>query len=328
MTVLELRSNLVAQNPLALFALSGTVHYAERVAQRLEMALSPIEERPFEDGEHKVRPLVEVEGCDCFVLHALHGDERESVNDKLCRLLFLIATLKDHGAARVTAVLPYLCYARKDRRTQPHDPVTSRYVASLFDAVGTDRVLALEVHNDAAFENGFRCPTEHLTASELFADHFAPLAKEQEIVVVSPDAGGVKRAERFRRALEQRTARPIDSGFVEKYRAGGVVSGGTLVGAVAGKTVILLDDLIATGTTLLRAAHACRGGGAAHVHAAATHGVFPRAGTDFFARGDFDALTITDSIPLPVSMTGAKALSVIDTSALLAEAIARAHRGR
>ncbi len=320
----------MAHDSLALFSLTGTIDYAQRVTARLETPLSPVEERPFEDGEHKVRPLVTVEGDDCFVLHALHGDETQSVNDKLCRLLFLIATLKDHGAARVTAVLPYLCYARKDRRTQPYDPVTSRYVASLFDSVGTDRVIALDVHNDAAFENGFRCPTLHLTAAELFADHFAQIAKGGGITVVSPDAGGVKRAERFRRALKQRTGHEIDSGFVEKYRSGGVVSGGALVGAVTAKTVILLDDLISTGTTLLRAARACRDGGAAHVFAAATHGVFPRNGTDFFARGDIDGLAITNSVPLPAAMAtqSAKALAIIDTSALVAEAIAHAHRGR
>ena len=320
----------LAQDPLALFSLTGTIGYAGHVARRLEIPLSPVEERPFEDGEHKIRPLGPVDGSDCFVLHALHGDETQSVNDKLCRLLFLVATLKDHGADRVTIVLPYLCYARKDRRTQPYDPVTSRYVAALFDAVGTDRVLALEVHNEAAFENGFRCPTKHLSAADLFAEHFARMAKGWAIAVVSPDAGGVKRAESFRRALQQRTGAQVDSGFIEKYRSGGVVSGGTLVGSVTDKTVILLDDLISTGTTLLRAARACREAGAAHVYGAATHAVFPRSGTDFFTRGEFDGLVVTDSIPLPATMTGdaIKALTVLDTSGLMAEAIARSHRGR
>ncbi|HUK61302.1 MAG TPA: ribose-phosphate diphosphokinase [Stellaceae bacterium] len=318
------------QDSLALFSLAGTMDYAKRVAARLDTPLSPVEERPFEDGEHKVRPLIDVNGNDCYVLHALHGDERQSVNDKLCRLLFFLATLKDHGAARVTAVLPYLCYARKDRRTQPYDPVTSRYVASLFEAVGADRAMVLEVHNEAALENGFRIPTEHLSTADLFADHFATLARTNATVVVSPDAGGVKRAERFRQALQQRISREIDSGFVEKYRAGGIVSGGTLVGSVTGKTVILLDDLIATGTTLLRAARACRDGGAAHIYAAATHGVFPRDGTDFFTHGEFDGLVVTDSVLLPRTMADAPAhtLKVLDSSKLFAEAIAHAHRGR
>jgi len=320
----------MAQDPIALFSLTGTIDLARRVAARLETPLSPVEERAFEDGEHKIRPLVSVEGQDAFVLHALHGDAGQSVNDKLCRLLFFLATLRDHGATRVTAVLPYLCYARKDRRTQPHDPVTARYVAALFEAVGTDRVLAVEVHNEAAFENGFRCPTVHLTTADLFAAHFARMARNDPLVVVSPDAGGVKRAERFRRTLEQRTSAAIDSGFVEKYRSGGIVSGGSLVGAVAGKTVILLDDLISTGTTLLRAAGACRKAGAGHVYGAAAHAVFPSGGTDFFTHGDFDGLVVTDTVPLPASMAAepAQGITVLDTSVLLAEAIAQAHRGR
>jgi len=96
----------MAQDPIALFSLTGTIDLARRVAARLETPLSPVEERAFEDGEHKIRPLVSVEGQDAFVLHALHGDARQSVNDKLCRLLFFLATLRDHGATRVTAVLP------------------------------------------------------------------------------------------------------------------------------------------------------------------------------------------------------------------------------
>ena len=107
----------MATLPLALFALAGTDDYAKRIAMQLETPLSAIEERNFEDGEHKIRPLVSVEGADAYVIHALYGDKTQTVNDKLCRLLFFIGTLKDHGAARVTAVTPYLCYARKDRRT-------------------------------------------------------------------------------------------------------------------------------------------------------------------------------------------------------------------
>jgi len=311
-----------------LFALSGTTELAERVAGRLETPLAAIEERAFEDGEHKIRPLVSVEGRHVFVAHSLHGDATQSVNDKLCRLLFFIATLKDHGASRVTAVVPYLCYARKDRRTQPYDPVTSRYVASLFEAVGADRLLAVEVHNEAAFENAFRSPTEHISTAELFAEHFAGVVRG-DVVVVSPDAGGVKRAERFRQALQRRIARPVDSGFVEKYRSGGVVSGGALVGSVAGKTVILFDDLISTGTTLSRAAAACRAAKADHVYGAATHAVFPRSGTELLSRPEFDGVVVTDTVPLSDSARkdGAQGLVILDTSSLLADSIARQHTG-
>jgi len=319
----------MASHTLALFTLAGTTDYAKRVAAQLEAPLYPIEERSFEDGEHKIRPLVPVEGNDAYVIHALHGDETQTVNDKLCRLLFLIATLKDHGASRVTAVLPYLCYARKDRRTQLYDPVTSRYVAALFEAMGADRVLATEVHNVAAFENAFRCPTRHVETAELFAAHFAPLAKSDKIVVVSPDAGGVKRVEQFRRALERRSAQSIDNAFVEKYRSGGVVTGGALVGRVDGKTAIILDDLISTGGTLLRAARACRAAGARQVFAAAAHGLFTGGAAALFESKEIDGLVIADTVPPPSLPPPARErLTVLDSTALVAAAIGQARGER
>src|SRR3974390_875171 len=132
---------------LCLFALHGTDALGAAVAAALQQPLAAHEEREFEDREHKARPLETVRGADVFVLHSLHSGPEQSANDKLCRLLFFIGALKDAGAARVTAVTPYLCYARKDRRTKPSDPVTTRYVAGLFESVGTDAVVSLEVHN-------------------------------------------------------------------------------------------------------------------------------------------------------------------------------------
>jgi ribose-phosphate pyrophosphokinase len=315
----------MSTHALALFTLAGTEDYAKRLATQLVTPLSPIEERNFEDGEHKIRPLVPVEGADAYVIHGLHGDGTQSANDKLCRLLFLIGTLKDHGATRVTAVLPYLCYARKDRRTQPYDPLTSRYVAALFEAVGTDRVIAVEVHNVAAFENAFHCVTRHIETAELFAEHFAPLARRGKIVAVSPDAGGVKRVEQFRRALERKSAQAIENAFVEKYRARGVVTGGALVGAVEGKTAIILDDLISTGNTLLRAAKACRAAGAAHVLGAAAHGLFTSGASELFASADFDGLVIADTVPIPETLPAPdrNRLTVLDSTGLVAGAIGR-----
>jgi ribose-phosphate pyrophosphokinase len=126
---------------------------------------------------------------------SLYGDREASPNDKLCRLLFFAAAVRDAGAGRVTAVIPYLAYARKDRRSQLRDPITTRYVAQLIEAVGVDRVVVVDVHNLAAFENAFRCPSVHLEARPLFVAHLLSLLREQAAVIVSPDAGGAKRAE-------------------------------------------------------------------------------------------------------------------------------------
>ena len=183
--------------PLRVFALAASKDLGDTVAAALGQPLATHEEREFEDGEHKARPLDAVTGADVYVVQSLHSGPQESANDKLCRLLFFIGAIKDAGAARVTAITPYLCYARKDRRTKPNDPVTTRYIAGMFESVGTDCVVTLEVHNPVAFENAFRCRTVALTGTPLFVDYAKTLGDEK-LSVISPDAGGMKRAELLR----------------------------------------------------------------------------------------------------------------------------------
>jgi ribose-phosphate pyrophosphokinase len=315
------------ETDVCLFALDA--EFGTQVADALGMALCPHEERRFEDGEHKTRPLVNVRGRDVYVLASLHGDAQMSVNDKLVRLLFFLGALRDAGAAHLTAVVPYLCYARKDRRTQPRDPVSTRYVAGLFESVGTDRIVTLDVHNLAAFENAFRIRTEHLEARLLLVDYFAALLGAEDLVVVSPDVGGVKRADAFRRALEARLARPLGRAFVEKRRSGGVVSGDVLVGDVAGRTAIILDDLISSGTTLGRAIKSCCAQGARRIFAAATHGLFTGRASDLLLEPALAGLVVSDSVGSHrlASIAQCDKLAVIATAPLFAEAIRRIHGG-
>ena len=206
-----------------------------------------------------------VRGHDVYLIQSLHSGPEASVNDKLCRLLFFISTLKENGAKRVTVVIPYLAYARKDRQTKPRDPVTTRYLAVLLEAAGADLVMSFEVHNIVAFQNAFRCQTIHLDPRKLFAKEALTLVGDGPVVVASPDPGGVKRAQLFRETLEASLARPVGSAFLEKRRSAGVVSGELLVGEIEGATVLVIDDLISTGGTLARAAKACREHGAAKV---------------------------------------------------------------
>lgn len=310
------------------FAPGAGAEFGHRVLRHLGLAAAPVEERDFEDGEHKLRPLVSVRGRDVYVIQSLYGEPGRSVNDKLCRLLFFIGTLKDAAASRVTAVLPYLAYARKDRKTQPRDPVTTRYVAALFEAVGCDAVLTMDVHNLAAYQNAFRCRTEHLEATVLFSAHAAGVAGSDEIVVVSPDAGGIKRAERFRQHLSRTLGRPAGAAFAEKHRSQGVVTGDLLVGEVAGRTAIIIDDLISSGGTLVRTARACRERGAARVLAAASHGIFAARAGDVLADPALDSIIVTDTIPPFRVGPGAlrDKLVVLDSTRLFAEAIRRLHR--
>jgi ribose-phosphate pyrophosphokinase len=312
-----------------LFALRATAGLGRDIAHCLGCELSKHEERSFEDGEHKVRPLDTVEGTSVYVVQSLHSGPDETANDKLCRLLFFIGALKDAGAAHVTAVVPYLCYARKDRRTKPNDPVTTRYVAGMFEAVGTDRIVTLEVHNPVAFENAFRCRTVTLTGTPLFVDYVRSL-KDSAFSVVSPDPGGAKRAELFREALEAALGRPVGKAFADKHRSGGVVTGDLFIGDVEGTTALVIDDLISTGGTLLRAAKAARKAGASRVIALVTHGLFMAGAAEALADSAIDRLVIADAVPpfrLGEGLARTK-VDVLPAARLLADAIDRLQRGR
>lgn len=314
---------------LKLFTLNAGREFGQRVADALGVPLSRHEEREFEDGEHKARPLENVRGRDVYVVHSLYGDARQSVNDKLVRLLFFLGALKDASAGRLTAVIPYLCYARKDRRTKSRDPVSSRYVAAMLETCGADRVVTLDVHNVAAYENAFRIRTDHLEARKLFAEHFASVVGAEEVAVVSPDIGGVKRAEAFREALEKRLGRAAGQAFMEKRRSAGVVSGDTLVGDVSGRTVVIIDDLISSGTTIARAVAACHANGARRIHAAASHGLFMGQAGQLLADPALGELVVTDTVPplrLDPAVASAK-LTVLSVAPLFAEAIRRMHTG-
>jgi ribose-phosphate pyrophosphokinase len=329
------RSPIDSQLPAAadhrfrLFALQATADLGGAVAQALGCKLALHEERAFEDGEHKVRTLDPVAGMDVYVVQSLHSGPSETGSDKLCRLLFFIGALKDAGAARVTAVVPYLCYARKDRRTKPNDPVTTRYIAGMFEAMGTDCVVALEVHNPVAFENAFRCRTISLTATPLFVDYARALG-DHNLSVVSPDPGGAKRAELFRQALEAALGRPVAKAFADKHRSAGVVSGDLFVGEVAGTTALIIDDLISTGGTLLRAARAARQAGAQRVIALVTHGLFMGGAAEVLADPAIERLVITDAVPAFRLASGParEKVHVLSVAPLVAETIRRLDQGR
>jgi ribose-phosphate pyrophosphokinase len=320
----------IKNNNLAIFCINASREFGTKVAQQLGTALAEHEEREFEDGEHKIRPLENIRDKDVFVIQSLYSDPQQSANDKLCRMLFLLGAVRDASAGRVTAVMPYLAYARKDRKTQTRDPVTTRYIASMIESVGVDRVVTLDVHNLAAYQNAFRCHSEHLEANKLFIAHLEPqLAKEDRIVVVSPDVGGIKRADRFRQALGRALDKELSMAFVEKARARGVLSLGRLVGDIKDSVVIIIDDLISSGSTMVHAARACKEQGAKKVFAAASHGVFTGNASENLKDESLDQVIVTDTIPpfrLDPALVKHK-LVVLGATELFAEAIKRMHSG-
>ena len=316
---------------MMLLSLDGPSALAQGVAERLGEPLAPVEHRPFQDGEHKWRPLEDPRGCDVFVLAALHGDDEYSPQDKLVRLLFMLDTLRGHGAHRVTAVLPYLAYARKDVRTQPFDPLATQALARWLEAAGADQVIVLEPHQPAAVQNAFRCPVLTLDAWAAFDEWAdAARARHRPVAVASPDPGGVKRALRWREHLRARWEEPVGFAMVDKRRVGGLMTGGHLVaGDVAGTTVLLIDDLVATGATLAQAAQALHHAGAASVHGCAAHGLFVGDADERLAASRLASLVVTDSVPafrLPASCVFAPRLQVVSAAPLLGRAIALVHQ--
>lgn len=315
---------------MRIFAPGTQRDFAEKVAASLGVPLDPLEERSFEDGEHKIRPLVNVRNRDVYVIQSLYADTDQSVNDKLCKLLFFIATLKDAGADRVTAITPYLCYTRKDRRTKARDPVTIRYMASLFEAVNLDRIVTIDVHNLQAFQNAFRIPAEHLEAEILFARYFNEVLKDSKsIVVMSPDIGGVKRAQQFQQRLARVMSADIGFAFMEKQRSQDVLSGEMVIGDVKGKTVIIVDDLISSGSTLARAASACERMGASRTFAVVTHGMFSGNADAILSATALHRIVVTNTIP-PFRLQGGASrekLEIVDVAPLFADVINRLHSG-
>jgi ribose-phosphate pyrophosphokinase len=313
---------------MLIFALRESRQLGEAVALGAGVELAPLEERDFEGGEYKLRPLVSVRGHAVFIVQSLAGSAGASPSECLLRLLLLAMGLRDAGAAQVVALVPYLAFARKDRRTQPRDPVTARYVAQLIEAAGVSQLVALDVHNPAAFDNAFRVPVMHLSAQPMLTAHLCGAIGSAGMVVASPDVGGIKRAQLFREMLERQTGAPVDLAFVEKRRAGGRVSGGTVTGDVGGRLVLVLDDLCASGGTLIRAADALLRSGAREVQVAVTHAPLAAGVAALLAAEGIAQVVVTDSAGPWIQALRDPRLHVLPVAPLFAAAVRRIAGGR
>lgn len=281
-----------------IFGIGPAQVMAQSVCIKLGLPLYIVKEEEFPDGELKVRPHEEVRNADVFVFHSLGGDSSRTVNDRLCELYFLLCTLRDNGARRITALIPYLPYARSDQRKEHNDSVINRYVAQMLEQSGVYSIVTIDIHNISAFENAFRCPVVNLEAAELFCDHILLRVKSNiPPVVISPDIGGIKRAEIFRNQLESQSGLSIGSAFMEKFRTSNGLVGKSLVGDVRGRPVFIVDDMISTGETILRASEACRKAGSGPITVFASHGIFSRNQQQLLYSSFFDEVVVTDSHP-------------------------------
>lgn len=314
------------------FALAETQGLADVVARHAALTVAALEDHRFEGGEFKLRPLQSVRGRTAFVLQSLVETGAAPLSQRLLRLLFLLNSLRDAGATRRIALVPYLAFARQERRTHPRDSVNTRYVAQLLEASGADQLISLDVHDPAALDNAFRIPVDHLTALPMMVDHFAARLTAAQVAVVSPDIGGIKRAQIFSELLQSRLARPVTFAFIEKRRSGDSAFTGRLVGDIPDREVILLDDLCATGGTLTRAAEVCHRAGVRGVHVAVTHMCLDAGLQALLKSGAITSILTTDSVGFsfdpPRNLAVPDKLVTLSIAPLLGQAVRRMLAGK
>jgi ribose-phosphate pyrophosphokinase len=324
---------------LKMFALNASREYGEQVATALGKTLSKHKESTFHDGEVYAASEENVRGCDVYVVQSLYGDNKESVNDKLMKLFVFIGSLHDASAAKVTAVLPYYCYGRQDRKTSSRAPITTKYMAHMLQSVFTKRVLTIDAHNPGVLQNTYSIAHfDNLEASGLLAKYVAKelylkdsgIKFKGNLTVLSPDEGRLKQSRKFRKQLQQFINEPVGIACIDKIHDGEDIHSNGMIGTVEGKHVIILDDMISSGKTIIEAVNEAKGNHAASVFAVcATHGLFVGDANSNLDSNFVQNIVVTDTVK-PFRVTNpnvVEKLSVINTANLFAEAIRRTHEG-
>src|SRR5512143_3628799 len=272
---------------LKLFTVTSNMKLAGEVAAHLKLDLGDATVSTFSDGEIMVRLNENVRGTDAFVIQSTCPP----VNDNIMKLLLIIDALKRASASRITAVIPYYGYARQDRKVQPRVPISSKLVADLLTAAGTNRVLTIDLHA-GQIQGFFNIPVDHLHAAPVLHEYLKQ-CKFEDLVIVSPDAGGVERARSFARRLDASLA------IIDKRREAANVSKVMhVIGDVRGRDTIILDDMIDTAGTTTQAAEALMENGARRVMAACSHAVLSGPAIDRINASPLDMVITTDTIPM------------------------------
>jgi ribose-phosphate pyrophosphokinase len=285
---------LVTKKRLALLAGRSNLPLAEEIAAELSVELGHPNLVEFANGEIYSRLGENVRGADVFIIQTHGSTEEHSVNDMIMEQLIMIDAARRASAKRITAVIPNYGYARQDRKAENREPITAKVVANMFAAVGTNRLMSVDLHS-GQIQGFFDGPVDHLTAMPVIVDYI----KENlpaDLVVVSPDAGRVKVAERYTNILN------ADLAIVHKRRVKGVkntVEAVEIVGDVEGRTCVIIDDMIDTGGTLCAAAEQLKERGAGDIYALATHGVLSGPAIDRFKNSVISKVVVTNTLPLP-----------------------------
>lgn len=305
---------LMGDERLRLFSGSANAELAQLVARYLGLAPGPLVRKSFADGEVYVQIQESIRGCDVYLIQPTCA----LVNDHLMEMLILIDACRRASARQITAVIPYYGYARADRKTAGRESITAKLVANLITAAGVDRVLAMDLHS-AQIQAYFDIPLDHVYGSPVLLQYIKDRQLE-DIVIVSPDVGGVSRARAFAKKLDDA---PL--AFVDKRRqAHNEVEVMNLVGDVHGKTAILVDDMIDTAGTISEAARVLLERGAREVYACATHPVFSANAIERLSDGTFTEVIVTNTIPVAPERRFPQ-LRILSVADLLGEAIWRIH---
>jgi ribose-phosphate pyrophosphokinase len=303
----------VTKKRLELYAGDAHPELAMEIADHLGVELGNPNLRQFANGEMHCRYGESIRGADVFVLQT-HGGQ--PVNDALMQQLIMIDAAKRASAKRITAIAPYYGYARQDRKAEGREPITAKLVADMLTAAGADRVVSVDLHT-GQIQGFFDIPVDHLTALPILIDYCKSTGDIDDLVIVSPDAGGVKAAKRFANHLG------ADLAFVNKIRPKGVanaVEASNVIGNVAGKRCILLDDMIDTAGTIVAAAELLKSEGATEVWAMATHGVLSDPATERLKNSVIEKVVITNTLPLPPEKRIDK-IEVLSVAPLVSDAI-------
>ncbi|MCB9476331.1 MAG: ribose-phosphate pyrophosphokinase [Deltaproteobacteria bacterium] len=304
---------------------SGNAHpaLADKICRDLGITRGAAVVSPFADGEISVDIKETVRAKDVYVVQPTC---RPDVNGALMELLVMLDALSRASAERITAVIPYYGYARQDRKVSPRAPITAKLVADLLTAAGADRVLTVDLHA-GQIQGFFNIPVDNLYATAILSKRLIALEgmqNENDLVIVSPDAGGVRRARYLAHILERETS----LAFIDKRRSKpGKIAEMTVVGDVDGKTAVMVDDMIDSGGTIVKAADVLKQHGAKRVFAVCTHPVFSNHAERRIQDSSIERLIVTDTIPLTEDAEKVKKIEVISVSELLARAIANIHLG-
>jgi len=296
---------------LRIFTGNSNIELARKISERLKTPLGRSKVKSFSDGEINVEIDESVRGMDVFVIQSVC----DPVNSNLMELLILIDALRRASAERITAVLPYYGYARQDRKVLPRAPISARLVADLITTAGASRILTVDLHA-GQIQGFFNIPVDHLFAAPVLLDYLKQL--NDDIVIVSPDAGGVERARAYAKRLNSSLA------IIDKRRESpNVAQVMNIIGDVSGLTAVLADDMVDTGGTLVRAAYALVEKGAKEVYACCTHPVLSGRAVEVISESPIEEMIVTDTIPLKKEAKACPKIKVLSISNLLADAIRR-----